>query len=292
MRPRPIKGALSGVATRVGRRPPPGEPASGSGSSRGRSHPVIAVHDVTKVFALGQIRVRALRKVSLTVSTGDFVAIMGSSGSGKSTLMNILGCLDVPTSGRYLIDGVDVSEMDQDDLSDLRNRKIGFIFQSFNLVARTSALVNVELPLAYAGLRGAERRRRAERALRSVGMANRLHHQPSELSGGQQQRAAVARAIVTNPALVLADEPTGNLDSRSTEDVLRIFASLNEEGRTVVLITHEADLAAQTKRVIRLSDGEVVEDRRLVGVHDPPPPAREMKCGHALVGARAVESGP
>jgi putative ABC transport system ATP-binding protein len=294
MRPRTIKGALSGVATRVARRPPLVARAPGSESARElkRRQPVIAVHDVTKVFELGQIRVRALSKVSLTISTGDFVAIMGSSGSGKSTLMNILGCLDVPTSGRYLIDGVDASEMDQDDLADLRNRKIGFVFQSFNLVARTSALVNVELPLAYAGLRGAERRRRAERALRSVGMANRLHHQPSELSGGQQQRAAVARAIVTNPALVLADEPTGNLDSRSTEDVLRIFARLNEEGRTVVLITHEADVAAQTKRVIRLSDGEVVEDRRLAGVHDPPPPAREMKSGHAPIGARAAESGP
>ncbi len=190
------------------------------GGDRRAQHPVIHVHGVSKVFELGQIRVRALRDVSLRIDAGDLVAIMGSSGSGKSTLMNILGCLDVPTSGRYEIDGVDVGYMDEDDLSDLRNRKIGFVFQSFNLVPRTSALVNVELPLAYAGLRGAARRRRAERALRSVGMGHRLDHQPSELSGGQQQRVAVARAIVTNPSLILADEPTGNLDSHSTEDVL------------------------------------------------------------------------
>jgi putative ABC transport system ATP-binding protein len=245
-----------------------------------RAHPVIRVHDVSKVFELGQIRVRALRHVSLRIDTGDLVAIMGSSGSGKSTLMNILGCLDIPTSGRYEIDGVDVSQMDEDDLSDLRNRKIGFVFQSFNLVPRTSAIVNVELPLAYAGLRGAARRRRAERALRSVGMGHRLNHQPSELSGGQQQRVAVARAIVTNPSLILADEPTGNLDSHSTEDVLAIFANLNEEGRTVVLITHEPDVAEQAKRTIRLSDGEIVEDRRTLGVHDTPPAPQGQKSSH------------
>jgi putative ABC transport system ATP-binding protein len=253
-------------------------------------HPVIDVHDVTKTFDLGQIRVRALRNVSLQIDTGDLVAIMGSSGSGKSTLMNILGCLDIPTSGRYEIDGVDVSEMDEDDLSDLRNRKIGFVFQSFNLVARTSALVNVELPLAYAGLRGAARRRRAERALRSVGMGHRLEHQPSELSGGQQQRVAVARAIVTNPSLILADEPTGNLDSHSTEDVLGIFARLNAEGRTVVLITHEPDVAEQSKRVIRLSDGQVVEDQRTLGVDDPPPALRGQKSAHRPLQARAIEA--
>jgi len=251
---------------------------------------VIDVREASKTYELGQIRVRALRELSLRIERGDFVAIMGSSGSGKSTLMNILGCLDVPTSGRYEIDGVDVSRMDEDDLSDLRNRKIGFVFQSFNLVARTSALVNVELPLAYAGLRGAERRKRAERALRSVGMTNRMHHQPSELSGGQQQRVAVARAIVTNPSLILADEPTGNLDSRSTEDVLRIFARLNEEGRTVVLITHEPDVAQQSKRVIRLSDGEIVEDRRTLGVHDAPPALRSQKSGHRLGNAGQVEA--
>jgi len=255
-------------------------------------HPVIRVRNVTKIYELGQIRVRALRNVSLRIDSGDLVAIMGSSGSGKSTLMNILGCLDVPTSGRYEIDGVDVSQMDEDDLADLRNRKIGFVFQSFNLVARTSALVNVELPLAYAGLKGAERRGRAERALRSVGMGHRLDHQPAELSGGQQQRVAVARAIVTNPSLILADEPTGNLDSHSSEDVLRIFARLNEEGRTVVLITHEPDVAEQAKRVIRLSDGEIVEDARSLGVNDPPPLVHAQKSAHPAVAASAVETQP
>jgi putative ABC transport system ATP-binding protein len=247
--------------------------------------PAILVREVTKTYELGQIRVRALRKVSLQIERGDFVAIMGSSGSGKSTLMNILGCLDIPSTGSYLIDGVDVSSLDEDDLSDLRSRKIGFVFQSFNLVSRTSAVANVELPLAYAGLDRATRRRRAEDALRAVGMANRFHHQPSELSGGQQQRVAVARAIVTNPTLILADEPTGNLDSRSTEDVLRIFARLNGEGRTVVLITHEPDVAEQAKRVISLSDGRVVEDRRVTAVHDAPPALGELKSSHRAPGA-------
>jgi putative ABC transport system ATP-binding protein len=246
---------------------------------RGRT-PVIQVHEVTKVYDLGQVKVRALRNVSLRIDRGDFVAVMGSSGSGKSTLMNILGCLDVPTSGRYLIDGTDVSAMDQDDLSDLRNRKIGFIFQSFNLVPRTSALANVELPLAYAGVSRAGRRSRAEEALSAVGMIDRLHHEPSELSGGQQQRVAVARAIVTNPSLILADEPTGNLDSHSTEDVLAIFSRLNAEGRTVVLITHEPDVAAQSKRVIRLSDGEIVEDSRSSGTSDPPAAPHPQKSAH------------
>jgi putative ABC transport system ATP-binding protein len=259
---------------------------------RRRRPPAIQVRDVTKTYELGQIKVRALRRVSLRVERGDFVAIMGSSGSGKSTLMNILGCLDIPTSGKYLIDGVDVSSLDEDDLSDLRNRKIGFVFQSFNLVARTSAIANVELPLAYAGLDRAARRRRAEGALSAVGMANRVHHQPSELSGGQQQRVAVARAIVTNPTLILADEPTGNLDSHSTEDVLRIFARLNEEGRTVVLITHEPDVAEQAKRVVSLSDGKIVEDRRVTGAHDPPPVLQRLKSAHRAPGGSLTEVQP
>ena len=261
-----------------------------AGNGRRPRPPAILVREVTKTYELGQIRVRALRQVSLQIDRGDFVAIMGSSGSGKSTLMNILGCLDIPTSGRYLIDGVDVSSLDEDDLSDLRNRKIGFVFQSFNLVARTSAIANVQLPLAYAGVDQATRRRRAEDALRAVGMANRLHHQSSELSGGQQQRVAVARAIVTNPTMILADEPTGNLDSHSTEDVLRIFSHLNEEGRTVVLITHEPDVAEQAKRVISLSDGEIVEDRRAAGVHDAPPVLHHMKSAHHPANPAVVQA--
>ncbi len=265
-------------------------PSLQAGKGRRPRPPAILVRDVTKTYELGQIRVRALRQVSLQIDRGDFVAIMGSSGSGKSTLMNILGCLDIPSSGRYLIDGVDVRSLDEDDLSDLRNRKIGFVFQSFNLVARTSAIANVELPLAYAGLDRATRRRRAEDALGAVGMANRLHHQSSELSGGQQQRVAVARAIVTNPTLILADEPTGNLDSHSTEDVLRIFARLNVEGRTVVLITHEPDVAEQAKRVISLSDGEIAEDRRIVGVHDAPPVLHHLKSAHHPVNAAGPQT--
>ncbi len=254
----------------------------------GAHRPVIDVRDVSKTYSLGEIRVRALRGVTLRIERGDFVAIMGSSGSGKSTLMNILGCLDAPTAGRYLIDGMDASRLDGDDLADLRNRKIGFVFQSFNLVPRTSAVANVELPLAYAHLDRSERRRRAEQALRSVGMSHRLRHLPSELSGGQQQRVAVARSIVTNPALILADEPTGNLDSHSTEDVLAIFARLNVEGRTVVLITHEPDVAAQAKRVVRLSDGEIIADERTRGVREPPPVVRSQKSAHPR---RAVEVG-
>jgi putative ABC transport system ATP-binding protein len=251
---------------------------------------VIHVRELTKTYDLGRLEVRALHDVSLRIERGDFVAIMGSSGSGKSTLMNILGCLDLPTSGHYEIDGLNVAQMDEDDLSDLRNRKIGFIFQSFNLVPRTSAIANVELPLAYAGLKGAERRRRAERALASVGLADRLHHQPSELSGGQQQRVAVARAIVTNPTLILADEPTGNLDSHSTEEVLRMFARLNAEGRTIVLITHEPDVADQAKRIIRLSDGEVVEDRRIHELHEPPPASHGQKSAHRAARVDALKA--
>ncbi len=253
--------------------------------------PAILVRDVTKTYELGQIKVRALREVSLHIDRGDFVAIMGSSGSGKSTLMNILGCLDMPSAGSYRIDGVDVRSLDEDDLSDLRSRKIGFVFQSFNLVARTSAVANVELPLAYAGVERRARRQRAADALGAVGMANRLHHQSSELSGGQQQRVAVARAIVTNPTLILADEPTGNLDSHSTEDVLAIFARLNGEGRTVVLITHEPDVAEQAKRVISLSDGRVLEDRRIAGVYEAPPVPRRQKSAHRPPGAGVADVG-
>ena len=200
---------------------------------------------------------------------GDFVAIMGASGSGKSTMMNIIGCLDIPTSGRFLLDGVDVAKLDEDQLAMARNRKIGFIFQSFNLIPRTSAIDNVELPLAYAGVKAKERRERAMAALTVVGMKDRSHHLPNELSGGQQQRVAVARAIATNPALLLADEPTGNLDSKSTSEVLDVFDDMNAQGRTVVMITHEDDVAERAKRVIRLIDGEIVEE---------PPPARHPRA--------------
>ena len=230
-------------------------------AARRARRPVIDVQDVERVYRLGEdVEVRALAGVSLRIARGEFVAIMGSSGSGKSTLMHILGCLDSPTAGRYLLDGVDVRDIAEDDLADLRNRKIGFVFQSFNLVARTTAVANVELPLAYAGLGRRERRARAIAALAAVGMEDRLHHLPSELSGGQQQRTAVARAIVTDPAIVLADEPTGNLDSHSTEEILGVFARLNAEGRTVVLITHESDVAARARRVVRLGDGRVLSD--------------------------------
>jgi len=230
-------------------------------AARRARRPVIEVQDVERVYRLGEdVEVRALAGVSLRIARGEFVAIMGSSGSGKSTLMHILGCLDAPTAGRYLLDCVDVRDISEDDLADLRNRKIGFVFQSFNLVARTTALANVELPLAYAGLGRRERRARAVAALAAVGMEDRAHHLPSELSGGQQQRAAVARAIVTDPAIVLADEPTGNLDSRSTEEILAVFARLNAEGRTIVLITHESDVAARARRVVRLGDGRVLSD--------------------------------
>jgi putative ABC transport system ATP-binding protein len=228
---------------------------------RPRRRPVILIEDVRRSYQVtADLAVHALDGVSLHIGHGDFVAIMGSSGSGKSTLMNILGCLDLPTAGRYLLDGVDIRDMDEDEQSDLRNRKIGFIFQAFNLVPRTSALANVELPLSYAGVSRADRRRRATEALQAVGMGARLDHLPSELSGGQQQRVAVARAIVTNPSLILADEPTGNLDSRSTVDVLRIFEDLNAEGRTVVLITHEDDVAKRARRTIRLADGRIISD--------------------------------
>ncbi|GAA0356212.1 ABC transporter ATP-binding protein [Actinoallomurus spadix] len=238
---------------------------------------VLDVQDVTKVYGAGDTAVHALRGIRLTVDEGDYVAIMGASGSGKSTLMNILGCLDVPTGGRYLLDGLDVGALDDRRLAVLRNRRIGFVFQSFNLIPRMSALANVELPLAYGGVKAPERRRRALAALAQVGLADRVGHEPNELSGGQQQRIAVARALVTSPALLLADEPTGNLDTRSTEDVLGVLDRLSADGRTIVLITHEDDVAARAKRVIRLVDGRVVEDRRAAPVAGPPPGPAEAE---------------
>jgi putative ABC transport system ATP-binding protein len=223
-------------------------------------HPVIAIRDITKVYGAGDTEVRALRGVSLDIAIGEYVAIMGASGSGKSTLMHILGCLDVPTSGRYLLDGMDVSKLDDFALSVVRNRKIGFVFQSFNLIPRTSALANVELPMVYGNVGKDERRERALSALEKVGLGNRGDALPNQLSGGQQQRVAIARALATNPAMILADEPTGALDSASTGEVLELFEGLNAEGRTVVVITHEPDVAARAQRLIRLRDGVVIED--------------------------------
>ena len=240
-------------------------------SSSASSDNVIEVHDVWKTYGTGEATVHALKGVSLTVERGDFVTIMGSSGSGKSTLMNILGCLDVPTSGTYRLDGVDVASLPEARLADLRNRSIGFIFQSFNLLKKTSALRNVEVPLVYAGVSRSERRRRSLEALASVGLANRAENGPSQLSGGQQQRVAVARALVTDPAMVLADEPTGNLDSASTEDVVQLLEELNMKGRTIVWITHEELVAAHSKRRLVLVDGQIVVDERAAGVGDPPP---------------------
>jgi putative ABC transport system ATP-binding protein len=231
-------------------------------SAEGAGQPVIELTDVTKSYGMDGNVVHALRGVSLTVPTGDYVAIMGASGSGKSTLMNIVGCLDVPTSGRYRLDGIEVGQLSDRQLALVRNRKIGFVFQSFNLLPRTSALDNVELPLIYAGVGAAERRRRARAALDLVGLTSRMGHKPNELSGGQQQRVAVARALVTSPALILADEPTGNLDSTSSADVMAVFDRLHEAGRTIVLITHEHDIAEHAQRAIRLMDGQIVSDER------------------------------
>lgn len=222
---------------------------------------MIRLEAVTKTYRMGRVEVQALRGIDLHVESGDFVAIMGASGSGKSTLMNIVGCLDVPTSGRYFLDGTDVARLDDDQLAIIRNRKIGFVFQSFNLIPRTTALHNVEMPLIYAG--APNRRPRALEALEAVGLANRADHQPTELSGGQQQRAAIARALVTDPAILLADEPTGNLDSASSVEIMRLLVELNEQhARTIVLITHERDIAAFSKRTVELRDGLVVRDER------------------------------
>jgi len=219
--------------------------------------PVIEVRNLRKTYGTGDTAVHALRGLDLTVEKGEYLAIMGASGSGKSTLLNILGCLDVPTSGKYLLDGIDTGEFDEEQLSLLRNRKIGFVFQSFNLVPRTTALANVELPLVYAGVRRAQRRERALAALDLVGLKERIHHKPNELSGGQQQRVAIARALVTSPAIVLADEPTGNLDTDSSREVMGILDRLHASGRTVVLITHEDDVAAHATRTVRVVDGQV-----------------------------------
>jgi putative ABC transport system ATP-binding protein len=243
---------------------------------------VIDIRDITKVYTMGEVEVHALRGVSLKIYEGEFLSIMGPSGSGKSTLMNILGALDQPTSGEYFLDGEDVSKLGETELARIRNKKIGFVFQSFNLLRRTTALRQVELPLIYGGVGG--RSKKAKAALESVGLGERLHHQPSELSGGQQQRVAIARALVTEPAMILADEPTGNLDSRSGTEVMEIFQHLNREhGITTIFVTHDPWIARHTNRVIMLRDGLVIADRQVAeplvaGEQERPTDTQEMEA--------------
>jgi putative ABC transport system ATP-binding protein len=260
------------------RGPVPGEPravaagSSGGGAGASRpSRPVVSLRGVTKTYGSGDTVVRAVAGVQLVVERGDYVAVMGASGSGKSTLMNIIGCLDAPSRGRYFLDGVDTRRLDERRQAMIRNRKIGFVFQSFNLIPRVCALANVEMPLAYAGLKVADRRRRAVAALERVGLSDRLDHLPAQLSGGQQQRVAIARAIVTDPVLLLADEPTGALDSHATADLLTLFDAVNLTGRTVVVITHEAEVAAHAKRVLRMVDGQIASDTRQAPLAGLPP---------------------
>lgn len=223
--------------------------------------PLIQIERLSKIYSMGDIRVLALREVSLSIQRGEFVSIMGPSGSGKSTFMNILGCLDKPTSGTYLLDGIEVTRLNKKELAQLRNKKLGFVFQNFNLLPRTSALENVELPLLYSQVPSRERKARALEVLRKVGLEGREFHYPNQLSGGQQQRVAIARALINKPSILLADEPTGNLDSLMSVEIMRVFQQLNEEGMTLVLVTHEPDIAAYTKRIVTFRDGKIVQDR-------------------------------
>jgi putative ABC transport system ATP-binding protein len=250
------------------------------------AEPIVLLDDVTKSYQTGAVAVHALRGVDLQISAGEYVAIIGPSGSGKSTLMHILGCLDVASSGRYLLDGESVEELDEHDLALIRNRRIGFVFQQFHLLASLNAWRNVELPLCYAGVARTERRERALAALEKVGLADRAGHRPNELSGGQQQRVAIARALVTDPAIILADEPTGNLDSHSSEEVMRILDGLHRSGRTIVLITHEADVAEAAERVIQIRDGQVVAD------HGPGAPDDPAAADRLAVAKRSKQTLP
>ncbi len=226
--------------------------------------PLIKVDNIKKNYLVGDMKLNILKGINLEVEKGEFVAIMGPSGSGKSTFMNILGCLDIPSSGRYILDGVDVSKMNPDQLAEIRNKKIGFVFQGFNLLSRTSALENVELPLIYAGVDADERKRRAEVALEKVGLKQRMDHQPNQLSGGQQQRVAIARAIVNEAPIIFADEPTGNLDTKMSVEIMKLFCALNDEGRTIILVTHEEDIALYSKRIIKIVDGEIHSDEKVL----------------------------
>jgi len=222
---------------------------------------LIEMKGITKVYRMGEEDVQALRGVALAIEKGEYVAIMGPSGSGKSTLMNLIGCLDTPTAGSYLLNGSEVARMTDDDLAAIRNREIGFVFQTFNLLPRTTATAQVELPLVYSGVPKRERHQRAIEALEAVGLSDRMTHQPSELSGGQRQRVAVARALINRPSLILADEPTGNLDSKTGADIMALFDTLNRRGNTIVLVTHEEDIAEHARRIVRILDGRVVDDR-------------------------------